>query len=85
MFGRNLNERLMKITDENVVEKERGISKGRGRVEQIFAMKMVVAQQLERCRKLFAASTHLDGPYEMGDVCPEGTACRVQCVGGRLI
>ncbi len=55
IYGRILNERMMKITDKIVGDKQGGFWKGRGCVDQIFAMKILVEKYLEKDRKLFAA------------------------------
>ncbi len=39
IYGRILNERLMKITNKSVGDEQGGFRKGRGCVDQIFAMK----------------------------------------------
>ncbi len=41
IYGRILNERMMKITDKSVGD-EQGFWKGKGCVDQIFAVKILV-------------------------------------------
>ncbi len=55
IYGRILNEKLMKITDKSVGDEQGGFGRGRGCVDQIFAMKILVEKYLEKDRKLFAA------------------------------
>ncbi len=55
IYGRILNERVMKITDKSVGAEQGGFRKGRGCVDQIFAVNILVEQYLEKDRKLFAA------------------------------
>ncbi len=55
IHGRILNEGMMKITDKNVGDEQEGFWKGRGCVDQIFAVKILVEKYLEKDRKLFAA------------------------------
>ncbi len=42
VYGRILNERMMKITDKSVGDEHGGFQKGRGCVDQIFAGKILV-------------------------------------------
>ncbi len=51
IYGRILNERLMKITDKSVGDEQGGFWKGRGCVDQIFAVKILVEKYLEKDRK----------------------------------
>ncbi len=42
VYGRILTERLMEVTEGKVSEEQGGFRKGRGCVDQVFAMKMLV-------------------------------------------
>ncbi len=42
IYGRILNERMKKITDKSVGDEQGGFRKGRGCVDQIFAVKILV-------------------------------------------
>ncbi len=42
IYGRILNERMMKITDNSVGDEQGGFRKGRGCIDQIFAVKILV-------------------------------------------
>ncbi len=42
IYGRILNERMMKITDTSVGDEQGGFLKGRGCVDQIFALKILL-------------------------------------------
>ncbi len=64
IYGRILNERMMTITDKNVGDKQGGFQEGRGCVDQIFAVKMLVEKYLEKDRKLFAAFMDLEKAYD---------------------
>ncbi len=46
---------MMKITDKSVGDEQGGFRRGRGCVDQIFAVKILVEKYLEKDRKLFAA------------------------------
>ncbi len=48
IYERVLNERMMKITDNSVGDDQRCFWKGRGRVDKIFALKMMVEKYLRR-------------------------------------
>ncbi len=50
IYGRILNKRMMKITDESVGDEQGGFRRGRGCVDQIFAVKMLVEKYLEKDR-----------------------------------
>ncbi len=61
IYGRILNERMMKITDKSVGD-EPGCQKGRRCVDQIFAVKILVEKYLEKDKKLFAAFIFSSSP-----------------------
>ncbi len=67
MYERILNERMMKITDENVGDEQGGFWKGRGCINQIFAVKILVEKYLEKDRNLFAAFMDLEKDYDRVD------------------
>ncbi len=54
-YGRVLNESMMKITDKRVGDEQGGFQKGRGCVDQIFTVKILVEKYLKKDTKLFAA------------------------------
>ncbi len=57
----------MKITDKSVGDKQGGFWKGRGCVDQIFAMKILVEKYLGKDKKLFAAFMDLEKAYDRVD------------------
>ncbi len=67
IYGRNLKERMMKVTDKSVGDEQGGFWKGRGCVDQIFAMKILVKKYPEKDRKLFAAFMDLEKTYDRVD------------------
>ncbi len=69
IYGRILNERIMKITDKSVGDEQGGFQKGRECIDQNFAVKILVEKYLEKERKLFAAFMDLKKAY----VCTELT------------
>ncbi len=66
IYGRILIERMMKITDKSVGD-EQGFQKGRGCIDHIFAVKILVEKYLEKDRKLFAAFMDLEKAYDRAD------------------
>ncbi len=67
IYGRILNERMIKITDKRVGAEQGGFRKGRGCVDQIFAVKINVEKYLEKDIKLFAAFMDLEKAYDRAD------------------
>ncbi len=63
IYGRILNERMMKITDKSVGAEQGGFRKSKGCVDQIFAVKILVEKYLEKDRQLFAAFMDLEKAY----------------------
>ncbi len=63
IYGRILNERMMNITDKSVGD-EQGFQKGRGCMDQLFAVKILMERYLEKDRKLFAAFMDLEKVYD---------------------
>ncbi len=82
-YGRILNERTRKITDKSVRD-EHGFWKGRGYIDQIFAVKILVEKYLEKKRKLFAAFMDLEKAYDGADRKGLWDTLRVYGVGGKL-
>ncbi len=58
VYGKILTERLMEITERKVSEEQGGFRKGRGCIDQIFAMKRLVEEYLGKDKKLYAASIY---------------------------
>ncbi len=85
VYGRILNERMMKITDMNVGDEQGGFRKGRGCVDQIFVVKILVEKYLEKNRKLFAAFMDLEKAYDRVDRKGLRDTLRVCGVGGQLL
>ncbi len=67
IYGRILYERMMKITDKSVGDEQAGFWKGRGCVDHMFAVKILVEKYLEKNRKLFAAFMALEKAYDRAD------------------
>ncbi len=84
IYGRILNERMMKVTDKSVGDEQGGFRKGRECVNKIFAVKILVEKYLEKDRKLFAAFMDLEKAYEELIGRAYGRL-RVYGVGGQLL
>ncbi len=64
IYGRILNERMMKIMDKRMGDEEGGFRKGKGCVDQTFTVKILVEKYLEKDRKLSAALMDLEKSYD---------------------
>ncbi len=67
VYGRILTERLREVTEGKVSEDQGGFGKGRGCVDQIFAMKRLVEGYLGKHKKLYAALMDLEKEYDRVD------------------
>ncbi len=74
----------MKITDKSVGNEQEGFWKGRGCIDQIFAVKILVEKYLEKDRKLFAALWAWRKPMIELKGRAFGILFRVYGVGGKL-
>lgn len=84
-YGRILNEKMMKITDKSVGDEQGGFQRGRGCVDQTFAVKILVEKYLEKDRKLFAAFMDLEKAYNRVDRKGLWDTLRVYGMGGQLL
>ncbi len=66
VYGRILTDRLMELTQGKVSE-DQGFRKGRGCIDQIFAMKRLVEEYLGKDKKLYAIFTDLEKTYNRVD------------------
>ena len=55
VYGRVLTERLMEVTEGKVSEDQGGFKKGKGCIDQIFAIKIMGEEYLEKDEKLYVA------------------------------
>ncbi len=67
VYGRILTERLLEVTEQKVSEDQGGFRKGRGCVDQIFAVKRLVEGYLGKDKKLYAAFMDLEKAYDRVD------------------
>ncbi len=87
IYGRILNKRMMKITDKSVGDEQGGFWKGRGCIDQIFSVKILVEKMekyLEKDRDLFAAFMDLEKAYDRVDRKGPRDTLRVYGRGGKL-
>ncbi len=82
IYGRILNERLMKITIKSVGDQQGSFWKGRICVDQIIVVKILVEKYLEKDRKLFAAFMDLEKAYDRADRKGLWDTLRVYGMGG---
>ena len=85
VYGRILTERLMKVTEGKVSEEQGGFRKGKGCVDQIFAIRMIVEEYLAKGRKLYAAFMDLEKAYDRVDREALWNVLRIYGVGGQLL
>ncbi len=84
MYGRIFTERLMEVTEGKVSEEQGGFRKGRGCVDQIFAMKRLV-EYLGKDKKLYAAFMDLEKAYDRVNREALWSVLRIYDVGGQLL
>ncbi len=77
--------RLVEVTEGNVSEEQEGFRKGRGCVDQIFAMKMLAEEYLRKDKKLYAAFMDLEKAYERVDREAFWSVLKIYGVGGQLL
>ncbi len=85
VYGRILTERLMEVTGGKVDEDHGGFRKGRGCVDQIFAMKQLLEAYLGKDKKLYAAFMDLEKAYDRIDREALWSVLRIYGVGGQLL
>ncbi len=67
VYGRIVTKRLMEVTEGKVGEEQGGFRKGRGCVDQIFAMERLVEEYLGKNKKLYAAFMDHEKAYDRVD------------------
>ncbi len=66
-------------------EEQEGFKKGRGCVDQIFAMKRLVEEYLRKDKKLYAAFMDLEEAYDRADREALWSVLKIYGVGGWLL
>ncbi len=74
----------MEVTERKVSEEQGGFRKGRGCVDQIFAMKMLVEEYLGKAKRLYAAFMDLEKAYDSVDREALWSVLKVYGVGEQL-
>ena len=64
VYGRVLVERIKSMTDEQIGEEQGGFRKGRGCMDQVFALKMLIEKKLEKQKKLYVGFMDLEKAYD---------------------
>ncbi len=85
VYGRILTERLMEIAEGKVSEEQGDFRKGRGCVDQIFAMKRLVEEYLGKDKKLYVAFMDLEKAYNRVNREALWSVLRIYDVGRQLL
>lgn len=85
VHARVVTQRLQKITDDKIGEEQGGFRKGRGCVDQIASMRLLVEKYLAKNRKLYAAFMDLEKAYDKVDWEGLWDVLTVYGVGGKLL
>ncbi len=80
-----MTERLMEVTEGKVSEEQGRFRKGRGCIDQIFAMKRLVQEYLGKEKKLSAAFIDLKKAYDRVDREALWSVLYIYGVGGQLL
>ncbi len=83
VYGRILTERLVKSTERKVSKEQGGFRKGRGCVDEIFAMKMLVEEYLGKDKKLYSAFMDLEKACTRVDRDSLWSVLKIWSVGGQ--
>ena len=85
VYGRIMIERVRNITESRIGEEQGGFRKGRGCIDQIFTLRMLVEKHLAKDRKMFAAFMDLEKAYDRVDWEALWEVLRIYGVGGKLL
>ncbi len=75
--------RVQRLTEEKIIEEQGGFRKGRGCVDQIFAMKRLLEEHLRKDKKLYAAFMDLEKAYNRVDREALWSVMKIYGVGGQ--
>ncbi len=75
----------MEVTEGKVSEEQGGFRKGRGCLDQVFAMKRLVEEYLGKDKKLYAAFMDLEKAYDKVDREALWNVLKIYGVGGQLL
>ncbi len=82
VYGKILTERRMEVTDRKVSGEQGGFRKGKGCVDHIFAMKMLVEECSGNAKKLYSAYMNLERAYNIVDRGALWSVLKIYGVGG---
>ena len=85
VYGKVVIERVKAITESCVSEEQGAFQKGRGCVDQIFTLRMIVEKMLAKGKKVYAAFMDLEKAYDRIDWEAMWDVLRVYEVGGKLL
>jgi len=85
VYGKILIRRVQEITNGKVSEEQGGFRTGKGCVDQIFNMRMVIEKMLAKDKKVYAAFMDLEKAYDRVDWEAMWDVLKVYGVGGRLL
>lgn len=85
VYGRILIERVVQRTERLMGEEQCGFRKGRGCVDQIFALRNIMEKSLEVNKELFVAFMDLEKAYDRVDWKALWEVLRTYGVGGSLL
>ncbi len=80
--GRILTKRLMQVTEKKVSDEQGDIRRGKGCVDQIFSITMLVEEYFGRDRKLYAAFMNFEKGYDREAF---WNVMKIYGVGGQLM
>ncbi len=75
----------MEVTEGKVSEEQGEFRKGKGCVDQIFAMKMIVEEYLRKGESVYAAFMDLEKAYDITDRKALWDVLKIYGVRGRLL
>ena len=85
VYGKIVIERVQKITERCISEEQGAFRKGRGCVDQIFSLRMIVEKMLAKGKKVYAAFMDLEKAYDRVDWKAMWDVLKVYGVGGKLL
>ena len=85
VYGRVVIEKVMKVTEHKICEEQAGFRKGRGCVDQIFILRLVVEKFLAKNKKLYVAFMDLEKAYDKVEWEALWEVLKIYGVGGKLL
>jgi len=85
LYGRVLIKRVREMTNDVLMEEQSGFRKGRGCVDQVFAVRQVCEKYLAKGKDVFWAFMDLEKAYDRVDREALWQVLRMYGVGGRLM